>query len=871
MASAMFKRSTQSVQRNGKFLAYLKGVLGTFSAALTGIADEAHHHAYITLTLERVLLLFFLQEQRLLDGNPHYLQDHLAHLQSQQADTFFVRFFLPLCHHIRNRQTDTDGYSPVFGQLPVLALPLLKKNVLEETYFPDIPDAAFARLFAFLQTYRWQLTTTTQQGSEAVQHSIFADLLEQRSDQKLTGTYYTTDDVTIYIAQKTIVPALLQRLTQHGFMEMGPEGMIWQQLGHSPDRYISAPLQQQEFLPEETLAEYHVRRQHYDILYTLLQAGGVRDVQTMITWNLDLVRLVVDMITAHPDTRFILVVFREVEQLTILDPTCGSGAFLFAALTVLQTLYAACIDRLYTLKNALRSKEGIVIDDEQVQALLTYISGAPNILFFIVEHIITHNLYGVDLAEEATDTCALRLYLALLAHTHTSNDVPRFDHLSMHIRTGNALVGDIKFVQHKVVSPSIEAIASEQISSLAMAEVTLPDFSSGLVDVSFGYKKSMEFHWHLAFPEVARRGGFVVIVGNPPYIEYNKVRQQYEVEGYSEKSYGNLHAAMLERSLALLHPTEGHLGLILPMSICSSQRFAHVRTILQHSLSSCWLAHFDIFPCRLFSGAFQRLTLLLAKKNSGNDYQQTLHTTRIHRWYPDERPFLIDLIKYNIVPLPPSASTTSLAFYPKIASPVHAEILQKIMRQAGKQTLATIQTKTKTPHFVYYQEATNYWVKALCHLPFYQKNGVARPPAHGRIVFFEDADTAYIIMALLNSSLFYLWFSTYSDGFHLAHMLVTTFPLVTKMLSAHQLTDLGRELEADLLAHTRLSTRNTRQPFPGRQHLKIELTEYYAHYSKPLIDTIDRLLASYYDMTPEELDFVIHYDIKYRMGRDKNR
>ena len=38
--------------------------------------------------------------------------------------------------------------------------------------------------------------------------------------------------------------------------------------------------------------------------------------------------------------------------------------------------------------------------------------------------------------------------------------------------------------------------------------------------------------------------------------------------------------------------------------------------------------------------------------------------------------------------------------------------------------------------------------------------------------------------------------------------------------------------------------------------------------AKSIIDEIDRMLAKYYDFTDEELDFIINYDIKYRMGRE---
>ena len=44
--------------------------------------------------------------------------------------------------------------------------------------------------------------------------------------------------------------------------------------------------------------------------------------------------------------------------------------------------------------------------------------------------------------------------------------------------------------------------------------------------------------------------------------------------------------------------------------------------------------------------------------------------------------------------------------------------------------------------------------------------------------------------------------------------------------------------------------------------------EFYPKHSKPIIDEIDRVLARHYGFTDEELDFIINYDIKYRMGRD---
>lgn len=46
----------------------------------------------------------------------------------------------------------------------------------------------------------------------------------------------------------------------------------------------------------------------------------------------------------------------------------------------------------------------------------------------------------------------------------------------------------------------------------------------------------------------------------------------------------------------------------------------------------------------------------------------------------------------------------------------------------------------------------------------------------------------------------------------------------------------------------------------------IRYQEFYPARSKPIIDEIDRVLAGHYGFTAKELDFIINYDIKYRVG-----
>ncbi len=52
------------------------------------------------------------------------------------------------------------------------------------------------------------------------------------------------------------------------------------------------------------------------------------------------------------------------------------------------------------------------------------------------------------------------------------------------------------------------------------------------------------------------------------------------------------------------------------------------------------------------------------------------------------------------------------------------------------------------------------------------------------------------------------------------------------------------------------------------KYASTEQVEYYLKLSNPVIDEINKVLAQHYGFTEEELDFIINYDIKYRMGEE---
>ena len=89
-------------------------------------------------------------------------------------------------------------------------------------------------------------------------------------------------------------------------------------------------------------------------------------------------------------------------------------------------------------------------------------------------------------------------------------------------------------------------------------------------------------------------GGFDVIIGNPPYVEYRKVRTAYTVQPvYSTLPCGNLYTLVLERSYNLVH-RNGWVSLIMPLSLVCTTRTEEVRELIREH--PCWISCYDMRP-----------------------------------------------------------------------------------------------------------------------------------------------------------------------------------------------------------------------------------------------------------------------------------
>ncbi len=164
--------------------------------------------------------------------------------------------------------------------------------------------------------------------------------------------------------------------------------------------------------------------------------------------NLNIRQFAQDVIENCEGPELLRALWYAIIHISILDPTCGSGAFLFAALNILEPLYEACLDRMEAFVEELdRSGEKHRPEKfSDFRRVLDSVAAHPNRSYFIFKTIILNNLFGVDIMEEAVEICKLRLFLKLAAQVAPDVGKDNFGieplpDIDFNIRAGNSLVG----------------------------------------------------------------------------------------------------------------------------------------------------------------------------------------------------------------------------------------------------------------------------------------------------------------------------------------------------------------------------------------------------------------------------------------------
>ncbi|VVB59468.1 N-6 DNA Methylase [uncultured archaeon] len=252
----------------------------------------------------------------------------------------------------------------------------------------------------------------------------------------------------------------------------------------------------------------------------------------------------------------------EILETKILDPACGSGSFLIRA------FFEVCKTVEAKMKKGEKATKSV--------ALKTY---DKRLTLPQKTTILLSCIHGVDLDKKAVEIAQLNLFLKIM-EGETAETISKLKNtkkilpmLNNNILVGNSLIDD-------------EKVAGD-----------------------------LAFKWDERFKDIMARGGFNVVIGNPPY-GYREIPTEEIKEAYSKKyetSEGNfdMYRFFIERSISILNKT-GDLGFIIPNTFLTAKSYQKLR---KYILNYCCIKEIVDLGLNVFEDVTIESTILILQKN----------------------------------------------------------------------------------------------------------------------------------------------------------------------------------------------------------------------------------------------------------------
>jgi Alw26I/Eco31I/Esp3I family type II restriction m6 adenine DNA methyltransferase len=513
-----------------KFFEEFKQQHVEFLSVISGIEKETDRRWYTSVLLNRLMFVYFLQRKGFIDsGKMLYLHEKLAKSKLRGTDLFYSEFLKTLFFEgfAKPQHERSSQVEMLIGDIKYLNGGLFLEHPIEQNY-PNI----------------------------AIPDAAFEKILD------LFAAYSWNLDDTVGGKENEINPAVL---------------------GYIFEKYINQKAFGAYYTRPE-ITEYLCDRTINKLILDKINEGGhggtapTFETITELLTNLD----------ANLCRRLLTEIL---PNLTLLDPACGSGAFLVAAMKTLIYIYSTVIGTSKFLND--RYLNDFLKDIEKEHSSLNY---------YIKKKIISDNLYGVDIMPEAVEIAKLRLFLALVSAAENVSDLEPLPNIDFNIMAGNSLIGLIRVdetgfdsvgdslqgnllqtlaannykailadknksvdLYKKHAFESGEQAAGSQESRLLMLrshieqlnresqdklnKLLLDEFSQRLgikyeqVQLAGKPKKRVltiddiaelqPFHWGYHFDRILERGGFDAIITNPPWETFQPDAKEFFLE-YSE-------------------------------------------------------------------------------------------------------------------------------------------------------------------------------------------------------------------------------------------------------------------------------------------------------------------------------------------------
>lgn len=327
---------------------------------------------------------------------------------------------------------------------------------------------------------------------------------------------------------------------------------------------------------------------------------------------------------------------------------------------------------------------------------------------------------------------------------------------------------------------------------------------------------------------------FDIIVGNPPYVEYGKYQKENKCK--LENNFGNIYADVLKNSIDMSNENTV-LGYIIPLSYVATPRMNKIREFIYEKSEKQFLLNFADRPDCLFTGVHQKLTILIFRLGNAN---KEIYSSNYKHWYKEERKELLNgreinkIEKYDI-----------MNYIPKIGNKIEEDIYKKVYTEE-KNNLYDFQNQNGNE--IYINMRATFWIKAFTF----------NPGSNEYKEFKYENENYYFILCLLNSSLFWVYWTIISDCWHITTKELKHFILPEELKDNKIYENLYKKLENKL--------EKTKKYIGSKQ----TNYEYKHKLCKDIIDEIDDCIGKAYKLSNKEITYCKNFALKYRVSEGKN-
>lgn len=368
------------------------------------------------------------------------------------------------------------------------------------------------------------------------------------------------------------------------------------------------------------------------------------------------------------------------------------------------------------------------------------------------------------------------------------------------------------------------------------------------------------FHWIAEFPEVAEADGsgghevvFDIVVGNPPYGDLLGEAEGALIEDYDTSDVREVSAQFVEREIELLDDA-GYFGNVTTLRLIYQSSLDSLHNLMRDSFDPLEVACFGFRPSRVFENAHVRAAIMTGQKTE--EETGNILTSDLLLFNSDNRQSVMSNIEYG--------ETDGLVLRDRIDGDEGARILPKVGPDVKRDILLTLRDQSDTilpdkymrdepdsdAYNLFKRRGVLYWINPMLEALY---DGSEVEP-----VWFDreiDRDLAFLVM---NSSLYFIYWQTYSNQHHHNWSHMSAFPLPDDE-DVDSRADTISAL-ADLV-WTRMKDTFT-QSREGRG-------DFHMRSLRPIIDDVDELIGDLYGLTNEQVEYTQNYltDLGENSGR----